>query len=106
MPTIRYTTATLLSARTILGDEDNTMNDYDTAETLDVKGENCPMPVVKTKQAIDELADGDVLEVLATDPGSVSDVAGWAETTDGVSLLDQHEGDDVFTHYVHKTEEQ
>ncbi len=74
------------------------------AESLDVKGQNCPMPVVKTKQAVDQLATDDVLEVLATDPGSMSDLAGWAETTDGVELLDQEEGDDVYKHYVRKTE--
>ena len=78
--------------------------DISATETLDVKGENCPMPVVKTKQAIDELAVDDVLEVVATDSGSMSDIAGWADTTNGVELLDQVEGDDVYTHYVRKTE--
>ena len=78
--------------------------DYDIAETLDVKGASCPMPVVKTKAAIDDLAGGEILEVLATDPGSMSDLGGWADGTDGVELLDQAEGDDVYTHYVRKTE--
>jgi len=78
--------------------------DISATETLDVKGENCPMPVVKTKQAIDDLAADDVLEVVATDSGSMSDIAGWADTTSGVELLDQVEGDGVFTHYVRKTE--
>ena len=76
--------------------------EYDIAETLDVKGQNCPMPVVKTKQTIDDLAAGDVLEVLATDPGSMSDIKGWAETTNGVALVDQVEGSDVYKHYVQK----
>ena len=76
--------------------------EHDTAKTLDVKGQNCPMPVVKTKQTIDDLEAGDVLEVLATDPGSMSDIKGWAETTDGVALVDQVEGDDVYKHYVQK----
>ncbi|AEN07088.1 sulfurtransferase TusA family protein [Halolamina sp.] len=71
-------------------------------ETLDVKGENCPMPVVKSKQAIDELEVDDVLEVLATDPGSMSDMAGWAETMPGVELIEQEEGESVYTHYVRK----
>ena len=78
--------------------------EFDITETLDVKGESCPMPVVKTKQAIDDLASGEVLEVVATDSGSMSDIKGWAETTDGVELLDQEEGDDVYKHYVRKTE--
>ncbi|MBX0293308.1 sulfurtransferase TusA family protein [Haloarcula nitratireducens] len=80
------------------------MTEHEVTQTLDVKGENCPMPVVKTKQNVDQLAEGDVLEVLATDPGSMSDLGGWADTTDGVELLDQAEGEDVFKHYVRKTE--
>lgn len=80
------------------------MIEHEPTETLDVKGQNCPMPVVKTKQTIDQLTEGAILEVLATDPGSMSDIAGWADTTDGVELVDQNEGDDVFTHYVRKTE--
>jgi len=78
--------------------------EFDIAETLDVKGASCPMPVVKTKGAIDDLAVGEVLEVLATDPGSMSDIDGWAAGTEGVELVDQEEGDDVYTHYVRKTE--
>ena len=78
--------------------------EFDVTETLDVKGASCPMPVVKTKQSIDGLAAGQVLEVLATDPGSMSDIDGWANGTTGVELLDQEEGDDVYRHYVRKTE--
>jgi len=78
--------------------------EFDITETLDVKGASCPMPVVKTKSAIDDLGGGDVLEVLATDGGSMSDIQGWAAGTEGVELLDQDEGDDVYRHYVRKTE--
>ncbi|WP_049986358.1 sulfurtransferase TusA family protein [Halobellus rufus] len=78
--------------------------EFDIAETLDVKGASCPMPVVKTKGAIDELSEGEVLEVLATDPGSMSDLDGWAAGTDGVEMVEQVEGDDVYKHYVRKTE--
>lgn len=82
--------------------------DFNTTETLDVKGQNCPMPVVKTKQTIDGLSDDGVLEVIATDPGSMSDIEGWANATDGVELLEQIEdqegGDTVFRHYVRRTE--
>jgi len=82
--------------------------EHETAETLDVKGMNCPMPVVETKQAIDALGPGEVLLVLATDPGSMSDIAGWAEGTDGVELLDQEEADEggeaVYRHYVRKVD--
>jgi len=75
----------------------------DVTETLDVKGQNCPMPVIKTKQAIDDLDAGDVLEVLATDAGSVSDIDGWASSTDEVELVEQSEGDGVYRHYVRRT---
>ncbi|MFD1684143.1 sulfurtransferase TusA family protein [Halobellus litoreus] len=78
--------------------------ELDITETLDVKGASCPMPVVKTKSAIDDLAEGAVLEVLATDPGSMSDLDGWAAGTDGVEMLEQVEGDEVYKHYVRKTE--
>ena len=79
-------------------------SNIDVTETLDVKGQNCPMPVIKTKQAMDELAADDVLEVVATDSGSMSDIKGWADGTEGVELVDQVEGDGVYTHYVRKTE--
>ncbi|ELZ18012.1 SirA family protein [Haloterrigena salina JCM 13891] len=79
-------------------------SEYTVTETLDVKGQSCPMPIVKTKQAIDDLEAGDVLEVIATDSGSMSDIQGWADGTDGVELLEQEEADDRYTHYVKKTE--
>lgn len=77
--------------------------EIDITETLDVTGASCPIPVVKTKQAVDDLDEGSVLEVLATDSGSMSDIEGWADGTDGVSLLEQVEDDDVYKHYVEKT---
>ena len=78
-------------------------SNIDVAETLDVRGENCPMPVIKTKAAVDDVAVDDVLEVLATDSGSVSDIAGWADSTAGVELVEQAEGDGVYRHYVRRT---
>ncbi|SFR42603.1 sulfurtransferase TusA family protein [Halogeometricum limi] len=82
--------------------------EYDVTETLDVKGLSCPMPVVQTKQAVDELDADDVLEVVATDSGSVSDLSGWADSTAGVELLGQEEGEAggeaVYRHYVRVTE--
>ncbi|MDJ1434732.1 sulfurtransferase TusA family protein [Halostagnicola sp. A-GB9-2] len=77
-------------------------SEYDITDTLDVKGQSCPMPIVKTKQAIDDLTAGDVLEVVATDSGSISDIQGWADGTDGVELLEQVEDGDRYTHYVKK----
>ena len=76
---------------------------YDITETLDVKGESCPMPVVKTKSAVDDVPAGGVLEVVATDKGSMSDLNGWANGTSGVELLEQFEDGDVYKHYIEKT---
>jgi tRNA 2-thiouridine synthesizing protein A len=80
--------------------------EHEATETLDATGLNCPMPVVKSKQAVDDLGAGEVLEVLATDPGSMSDIDGWATATDGVELLDQTEttegGETVYRHYVRR----
>ena len=47
---------------------------------LDAKGLACPMPIVKTKKAMNNLEDGQILEVQATDKGSMADLAAWAET--------------------------
>ena len=79
------------------------MTDHEITETLDVKGLSCPMPVVKTKQTIDTLAVGETLAVLATDAGSMSDLAGWADTTEGVELVDQTDEGDVYRHVVRRT---
>jgi tRNA 2-thiouridine synthesizing protein A len=62
-----------------------------TVETLnqvDARGLSCPMPIVKTAQAIKTIASGDLIEVLATDPGSVKDFAAWSRTT-GHELVEQ-----------------
>ena len=59
-----------------------------TSLTVDARGLSCPMPIVKTAQAIRPLAPGELLEVLATDPGSVKDFAAWSRTT-GHALVEQ-----------------
>ncbi len=56
------------------------------AKTLDVKGELCPSPVIKTSKAIAEIAVGQVLEVVATDPASKPDLQAWSKMT-GHKLL-------------------
>jgi tRNA 2-thiouridine synthesizing protein A len=55
---------------------------------LDARGLACPMPIVKTAQAIRSVPSGELLEVLATDPGSVKDFAAWSRTT-GNELVEQ-----------------
>ncbi|HBQ96028.1 MAG: sulfurtransferase TusA family protein [Firmicutes bacterium] len=53
----------------------------DNENVLDVRGLSCPMPIVKTKKALDSLAAHSQLEVWATDPGSVADFEAWTRRT-------------------------
>jgi tRNA 2-thiouridine synthesizing protein A len=59
---------------------------------FDASGLSCPLPIVKTKKALGELASGQVLRVLATDPGAVADMAAFAETTGHALLSSTQEG--------------
>lgn len=70
-------------------------------ETIDVRGKSCPLPVLKTKKALDGLEDGQVLEVLATDKGSKSDIPAWASKT-GNKVLEVIEEGGVIKFYVQK----
>ena len=70
--------------------------------TVDARGLNCPMPIVKTAQAIKSLASGDTLEVLATDGGSVKDFAAWSKTT-GNPLVEQTADGGVFRFVIKHT---
>ncbi len=58
------------------------------AQVVDARGLSCPMPIVKTAQAVKSVASGALLEVLATDPGSTKDFAAWSKTT-GNELVEQ-----------------
>ena len=55
---------------------------------FDASGLACPLPIVKTKKALSDMASGQVLRVISTDPGSVGDMAAFAEQT-GNQLLEQ-----------------
>lgn len=70
-------------------------------KTLDMKGFACPLPIARTAQAIRELAAGDLLEVLATDPGSVPDFAAWSGST-GHELVESSEEGGVFRFVIRK----
>lgn len=63
--------------------------------TLDAKGLNCPLPILKAKKAIKELPIGGTLEILATDPGAVKDFGAFCRTT-GNELVEHDETDGVF----------
>ncbi len=64
-------------------------------KTVDARGENCPVPILKAKKAIGEVPVGGTLEVLATDPGSVPDFRAFCEQT-GNTLLEQTETGGVY----------
>ena len=64
-------------------------------QTLDLKGLACPMPIVKTAKAMKEVPSGALIEVLATDPGSVKDFAAWSRTT-GNELLESSQLGNVY----------
>ena len=70
-------------------------------ERLDTKGLNCPIPVLKARRAMKKLAPGDVLEVEATDPGSVIDFRHFCNTT-GHELIDSAETDGVYSFHIRK----
>ena len=58
------------------------------SQRVDARGLSCPMPIVKTAQAIKTVVSGALIEVLATDAGSVKDFAAWSRTT-GNELVEQ-----------------
>ena len=68
---------------------------------VDARGLNCPMPIVKTAQAIKAIASGDTLEVLATDAGSVKDFAAWAKAT-GNALVDSSSDGQVYRFVIRR----
>ncbi|HHT7187789.1 TPA: sulfurtransferase TusA family protein [Bacillus cereus] len=72
--------------------------------SLDCKGLACPMPIVKTKKAMEELASGQVIEVEATDKGSTLDIQSWARKVGHQYIGSKQEGD-ILMHYVRKAHE-
>jgi len=71
-------------------------------QTLDCKGMSCPLPILKTKKAVEALSKDQVLKVVTTDPGSKNDMASWAKRT-GNEILKVEEGSGTFTFYIKKT---
>jgi tRNA 2-thiouridine synthesizing protein A len=68
---------------------------------LDTRGLNCPLPILKAKKALADMASGDVLKVVATDPGSVRDFQAFARQT-GNELVEQNSGEAEFVHYLRR----
>ncbi|HTS21557.1 MAG TPA: sulfurtransferase TusA family protein [Casimicrobiaceae bacterium] len=68
---------------------------------VDARGLNCPLPILRTKKALNDMRSGQVLRVLATDPGSVRDFEAFSRQT-GNRLLEHSERDGVFAFLVER----
>jgi tRNA 2-thiouridine synthesizing protein A len=68
---------------------------------LDLKGLACPLPIARTAQGIRELRSGELIEALATDPGSVPDFSAWCRAT-GNELVEQSEDGGVYRFLIRK----
>ena len=68
---------------------------------LDVRGMNCPLPILRTKKMLNDMTTGEVLKVMATDPGSVKDFQAFCKQT-GNTLLSSETADQVFTFLMQK----
>lgn len=77
------------------------MNETLIAKTVDASGLACPLPVVKTRKAIDSLQAGEVLEVISTDKGSRNDLTAWVKAG-GHQLLESREENGLFHYHIRK----
>ena len=72
------------------------------AEKLDARGLNCPLPILKTRKAINHINSGEVLEVTSSDPGSVKDMAAFCEQT-GNRLVSSNATDNSYVFLIEKS---
>jgi tRNA 2-thiouridine synthesizing protein A len=79
--------------------EKMSMTDFN--DELDARGLNCPLPILRAKKAINKLETGEVLKIVATDPGSVKDFQAFCKQT-GNELADTSEAGDEFTFFIKK----
>jgi tRNA 2-thiouridine synthesizing protein A len=75
------------------------MTNFD--KDLDARGLNCPLPILRAKKALTELSSGQVLRIVATDPGSVKDFQAFSKQT-GNELLSHAEANKEFTFFMKK----
>jgi tRNA 2-thiouridine synthesizing protein A len=71
-------------------------------QVLDVKGLNCPLPILRAKKALKDIPAGGTLQVLATDPGAVKDFEAFCRTT-GNELVESKSDDKVFSFLIRRT---
>ena len=68
---------------------------------LDARGLNCPLPILRTKKSLSDMSAGQVLKIMATDPGATKDFQAFSKQT-GNALLSSDETDKVFTFFMQK----
>jgi tRNA 2-thiouridine synthesizing protein A len=68
---------------------------------VDARGLNCPLPILRSKQALQEMRAGQTLKIIATDPGSVKDFQAFARQT-GNDLLESAEASGEYTFYIRR----
>jgi tRNA 2-thiouridine synthesizing protein A len=71
------------------------------AEKLDARGMNCPLPILKTRKALNLISTGEILEVTSSDPGSVKDMASFCEQT-GNRLVASNEAENSYVFLIEK----
>jgi tRNA 2-thiouridine synthesizing protein A len=76
-------------------------NAMNVQKELDTRGLNCPLPILKTKKALAEMASGEVLKVVSTDPGALRDFQAFARQT-GHDLLEQTSTGTEQVHYLRR----
>jgi len=78
------------------------MSEFNVGKTLDTSGMSCPLPVVKTKKALKDMAVGDILEMISTDAGSIPDMEAWSRAT-GHELLQSNDEGSLYRFFIKKT---
>ena len=78
------------------------MTDYQEDSLMDCSGMNCPLPILKTKKAIDGMNSGNILKMISTDPGSINDVNAFTKRT-GHELLESIAEDGDYTFFIRKS---
>jgi tRNA 2-thiouridine synthesizing protein A len=76
-------------------------NGMDVHKELDTRGLNCPLPILKAKKALADMTSGQILKVVATDPGSMRDFQAFARQT-GNELLDQQTQNTEYIHFLRR----
>ena len=78
------------------------MTDYQEDSLMDCSGMNCPLPILKTKKALDGMNSGKILKMISTDPGSINDVNAFTKRT-GHELLESITEDGDYTFFIRKS---